>query len=175
MPAPLVGVIVAIVARHLRARISDITYVNVPDNIWSTCRFPRSENLMRIIEPPILIGAISIAFIASAETLLCATAVDQMHSGPRTKYDKELSAQGVGNAICGLLGVLPMTGVIVRSSANVDAGAVTRTSAILHGVWLLIFASLLPFTLTTFRSRRSPPCSSTPATSSPIRRSCRRC
>ena len=56
---------------------------------------------MRIIEWPVLIGAISIAFIASAETLLCATAVDQMHSGPRTKYDRELTAQGVGNTICG--------------------------------------------------------------------------
>jgi MFS superfamily sulfate permease-like transporter len=78
---------------------------------------------------------------------LCATAVDQMHRGPRTKYDRELAAQGVGNAICGLLGVLPMTGVIVRSSANVEAGAVTRASAILHGVWLLLFASALPFTL----------------------------
>ncbi len=108
---------------------------------------PRRPLLTRIIEAPILIGAISIAFIASAETLLCATAVDQMHSGPRTKYDKELTAQGVGNMICGLLGVLPMTGVIVRSSANVDAGAATRASAIFHGVWLLLFASVLPFTL----------------------------
>ena len=87
------------------------------------------------------------AFIASAETLLCASAVDQMHQGPRTKYDKELAAQGVGNALCGLLGVLPMTGVIVRSSANVEAGGKTRASAILHGVWLLLFAAVLPFTL----------------------------
>jgi MFS superfamily sulfate permease-like transporter len=102
---------------------------------------------MRLIEWPILIGAISIAFIASAETLLCATAVDQMHRGPRTKYDKELTAQGVGNTLCGVLGVLPMTGVIVRSSANVEAGAQTRASAVLHGVWLLMFASVLPFTL----------------------------
>ena len=102
---------------------------------------------MRIPEWPVLLGAISIAFIASAETLLCATAVDQMHSGPRTKYDRELSAQGVGNMICGLLGVLPMTGVIVRSGANVEAGAETRASAILHGVWLLLFVSALPFTL----------------------------
>ena len=62
--------------------LNDINYVNVPDNIWSVTIFPTPEKLMRIIEPPILIGAISIAFIASAETLLCATAVDQMHRGP---------------------------------------------------------------------------------------------
>jgi MFS superfamily sulfate permease-like transporter len=145
VPAPLV-VIVAIVAALLLG-LDAIKYVEVPDNIWSVAVLPTADRLLRITEPAILIGAISIAFIASAETLLCATAVDQMHAGPRTKYDKELSAQGVGNTICGLLGVLPMTGVIVRSSANVEAGAQTRASAILHGVWLLVFASLLPFAL----------------------------
>jgi MFS superfamily sulfate permease-like transporter len=146
VPAPLVGVVVAMLAAFLFG-LSDINYVNVPDNIWSTVAFPTTDNLLRIVEAPILIGAISIAFIASAETLLCATAVDQMHKGPRTKYDQELTAQGVGNTLCGLLGVLPMTGVIVRSSANVDAGAMTRSSAVLHGIWLLLFASAIPFTL----------------------------
>lgn len=73
--------------------------------------------------------------------------MDQLHRGPRTKYDKELAAQGVGNAICSTLGALPMTGVIVRSTANVEAGGKTRASAFLHGVWLLLFAAVLPFTL----------------------------
>ena len=139
--------------RHRRHRrggmlgFTDIKYVTVPDNIWSEVILPTPEKLMRITEWPVLLGAISIAFIASAETLLCATAVDQMHSGPRTKYDRELTAQGVGNTICGALGVLPMTGVIVRSGANVEAGAMTRASAIMHGLWLLLFVSALPFTL----------------------------
>ena len=83
------------------------------------------------------------ALIASAETLLCATAVDKMHGGQRTNYDRELMAQGVGNTICGLVGALPMTGVIVRSAANVQAGAKTRKSAMLHGVWLLVFVCFL--------------------------------
>jgi MFS superfamily sulfate permease-like transporter len=146
VPAPLVGVLVAVAAAVL-LRLDGINYVDVPDNIWDVAIYPTVDRLMRIFEAPILIGAISIAFIASAETLLCATAVDQMHRGPRTKYDKELAAQGVGNAICGVLGVLPMTGVIVRSSANVESGAQTRMSAIVHGIWLLIFVSVLPFTL----------------------------
>ena len=146
VPAPLVGVLVGMLAAAL-FKLDAIHYVQVPNNIWSVTVFPTTEKLMRLAEPSILISAISIAFIASAETLLCATAVDQMHRGPRTNYNRELAAQGVGNAICGFLGVLPMTGVIVRSSANVQAGAVTRASAILHGVWLLLFASALPFTL----------------------------
>lgn len=145
-PAPLVGAIVGIVAAQVLG-FADIKYVSVPDNIWSTTILPTTEKLMRITEWPVLLGAISIAFIASAETLLCATAVDQMHSGPRTKYDRELTAQGVGNTICGVLGVLPMTGVIVRSGANVEAGAQTRASAIMHGFWLLLFVSAIPFTL----------------------------
>jgi MFS superfamily sulfate permease-like transporter len=88
-----------------------------------------------------------LCFIASAETLLCATAVDRMHQGERTKYNQELFAQGVGNSICGLLGALPMTGVIVRSTANVQAGGKTRASAILHGAWILGLVALAPFIL----------------------------
>ena len=148
IPAPLVGVLVGMAAAWF-FKLADIKYVNVPDNIWTTVIFPTPDKIMTFFsDAHMVIGAVAIAFIASAETLLCATAVDQMHAGVRTKYDKELSAQGVGNALCGLLGALPMTGVIVRSGANVEAGAQTRASAILHGVWLFLFASLLPWTLT---------------------------
>ena len=63
------------------------------------------------------------------------------------RYDKELIAQGVGNVLCGVLSALPITGVIVRSSANIDAGARTRLATILHGVWILLFVCLLPHTL----------------------------
>ena len=100
-----------------------------------------------LLDPMVLTGALVIALVASAETLLCATAVDQLHSGVRTDYDKELTAQGLGNVLCGLIGALPMTGVIVRSSANVNSGAKTRWSAIMHGFWLLIFVAALPFVL----------------------------
>lgn len=152
LPGPLVAIFVAVGA----AALLQLKIKYIPDlltnpgdinNIWSVIQYPTLENLKHVIDSDVLVAAASVAFIASAETLLCASAVDQMHQGPRTKYDKELAAQGMGNAICGLLGVLPMTGVIVRSSANVDAGGQTRTSAILHGVWLLVFVAVLPFTL----------------------------
>ncbi len=145
LPAPLIAVVIAVIAAaYFKLKIN---YVIVPDNIWSVIQYPTLDSLTHVFETPILIAAVSVAFIASAETLLCASAVDQMHQGERTKYDKELTAQGVGNIICGLLGVLPMTGVIVRSSANIEAGAKTRASAIFHGLWLLLFAAVLPFTL----------------------------
>lgn len=152
LPGPLVGVLAAVVLANFFNL--DIKYIpdllKNPDdinNVWAVIQFPTLENLKMALDPTILMAAVSVAFIASAETLLCASAVDQMHQGPRTKYDKELAAQGVGNAICGMFGVLPMTGVIVRSSANVDAGGKTRASAILHGVWLVVFVAVLPFTL----------------------------
>ncbi|MFJ6212599.1 SulP family inorganic anion transporter [Streptomyces sp. NPDC092296] len=87
---------------------------------------------------------LAFALIASAESLFSAAAVDRLHDGPGTDYDRELMAQGIGNTVCGLLGALPMTAVIVRSSANVRAGARTRASRVLHGCWLLLFAALLP-------------------------------
>ncbi|MFJ8058917.1 SulP family inorganic anion transporter [Streptomyces sp. NPDC096142] len=92
-----------------------------------------------------LLGTIvAFTLIASAESLFSAAAVDRLHSGRRTEYNKELVAQGVGNALCGILGALPMTAVIVRSAANVQAGARTKASRVMHGVWLLLFAALLP-------------------------------
>ncbi|TQE37113.1 SulP family inorganic anion transporter [Streptomyces ipomoeae] len=114
------------------------------------------QGLLESIQPPSLgafgdladvamIGTIlAFTLIASAESLFSAAAVDRLHDGPRTEYDKELMAQGAGNTVCGLLGALPMTAVIVRSSANVQAGARTKASRVLHGVWLLLFAALLP-------------------------------
>ncbi|MCT9625441.1 bifunctional SulP family inorganic anion transporter/carbonic anhydrase [Pseudarthrobacter equi] len=87
-------------------------------------------------------AVLSMALIASIESLLSAVAVDKMHSGPRTNLNKELMGQGTANILSGALGGLPVTGVIVRSATNVEAGAKSRTSAILHGVWILIFSAL---------------------------------
>lgn len=84
-------------------------------------------------------AGIALAIVASAESLLCAVATDNLHSGARANLDRELFGQGLGNTISGLLGGLPITGVIVRSSANIAAGARTRWSATLHGVWMAVF------------------------------------
>ena len=146
LPAALVGIVCATVFANVNGL--EIQKLNVPQNMFSETTLPITAQWYGLLFDPIVItGAIVIAIVASAETLLCATAVDQLHSGERTNYDKELTAQGVGNVICGLLGALPMTGVIVRSSANVASGAKTRLSSILHGAWLLIFVAAFPFVL----------------------------
>ncbi|MGW0498846.1 SulP family inorganic anion transporter [Streptomyces sp. NPDC003007] len=108
---------------------------------------PGTEALGELAAPAIWGTIIAFALIASAESLFSAAAVDRLHDGPRTEYNKEMIAQGAGNTVCGLLGALPMTAVIVRSSANVAAGAKTKASRVLHGVWLLLFAAAIPWAL----------------------------
>ncbi|HUQ95372.1 MAG TPA: SulP family inorganic anion transporter, partial [Bryobacteraceae bacterium] len=70
-----------------------------------------------------------------------------MHNGPKANYNRELISQGIGNSLCGFLGSLPMTGVIVRSATNVAAGAQTRLSTMLHGFWLLALVVAVPWLL----------------------------
>ncbi len=146
LPAALVGILTATAFAALMRL--DVQMLDVPQNMFSEVTLPSGNWLQILLDPMVLTGAVVIAIVASAETLLCATAVDQMHTGVRTRYDKELSAQGIGNVLCGLIGALPMTGVIVRSTANINSGGKTRLSAILHGFWLLLFVAALPFLLT---------------------------
>lgn len=89
------------------------------------------------------LAVLTIALVASVESLLSAVAVDKMHTGPRANLNRELVGQGAANLASGALGGLPVTGVIVRSSTNVAFGARTRASAVLHGVWILLFVALL--------------------------------
>lgn len=146
IPPALVAVIIGTAASDFLQ--DGINEVLVPESLTQAITWPNA-GLPHDLDgwKGVLIAAASLALIASAETLLCASAVDAMHSGPRTKYDKELVAQGIGNMVCGVLGALPITGVIVRSSANVEAGAKTRLSAILHGGWLLLCVTAIPFAL----------------------------
>ncbi len=91
----------------------------------------------------VLVGVVTVALIASVESLLSAVAVDKMSKGGPSNFDRELVGQGAANTVSGILGGLPITGVIVRSSTNVAAGARTRASAVLHGGWVLLFTVLL--------------------------------
>lgn len=144
--AAIPGALLAVTAATIIAAVLrlPIEYVKVPENLSSVLTFPTWGILAMLQDPAVVVTAFAVAFVASAETLLSAAAVDRLARGVRTNYDRELTAQGVGNLLCGLVGALPMTGVIVRSSANVQAGARTRSSAMLHGVWLLAFVAAVP-------------------------------
>lgn len=99
----------------------------------------------QILNKEVWIVAFTIAIIASLETLLSIEAVDKLDPLKRNSpTNRELVAQGIGNMTSGLLGGLPMTSVIVRSSANANAGGRTRQSAILHGLWLLVALLAIP-------------------------------
>jgi MFS superfamily sulfate permease-like transporter len=142
LPAPLIAVLAGTLVAHFGGFA--IKFIDVPSNLADAISLPTSESMRLLWSWPVLGAALALALVASAETLLCAIAVDRLHTGPRTNFDRELRAQGIGNMVCGLMGALPMTGVIVRSSANIQAGATTRVSAILHGVWLLAFVIAMP-------------------------------
>ncbi|WP_433335416.1 SulP family inorganic anion transporter [Spirillospora sp. CA-294931] len=144
LPAPLAAVALATVAAL--ALGLDVKTVQV-SGLLDAVRPPDPSDLAALAQLGVIGTVVAFTLIASAESLFSASAVDRMHDGPRTHFDKELMAQGAGNTVCGLLGALPMTAVIVRSAANVQAGARTKASRVLHGLWLLLFAALLPSAL----------------------------
>ncbi|MFF1291691.1 MULTISPECIES: SulP family inorganic anion transporter [unclassified Streptomyces] len=141
LPGPLVAVGTATLATV----VLDLPVARVKvSGLMEAIQPPGGSDFGKLAEVGLLTTIVAFTLIASAESLFSAAAVDRLHDGPKTDYDKELMAQGAGNTLCGLLGALPMTAVIVRSAANVQAGARTKVSRVLHGVWLLLFAALLP-------------------------------
>lgn len=142
IPAALVAVILASLTAYIFH--FNINYIQVSPNFWADLKFIDLNVFKSITDINILIAALVITFIASAETLLTSTAIDKMSDKSKTDYNKEIIAQGLGNSLSGLIGGLPITGVIVRSVANINACAQSRLSTILHGFWILLFVSLFP-------------------------------
>jgi len=98
--------------------------------------------------PTIYMTGLTIALVASVESLLCAEATDKLDPYKRTtNLNRELRAQGIGNVVSGLIGGLPVTQVIVRSSTNIQSGGKTRAAAFIHGILLLICVALIPAVL----------------------------
>lgn len=115
------------------------------DNLNTFLSFFTIPDFTAISNPAVWTTALSIAVVASLETLLGIEAVDKIDPYRRvTPTNQELKAQGAGNILSGLLGGLPVTSVIVRSSANVSAGAKSKSAAVLHGLFLLAAVALVP-------------------------------
>jgi carbonic anhydrase len=142
IPAPLVAVVAATGVATLSGM--DVTTVHLPDNPLGGLTLPEIPGGGATA---IGLAVLTVALVASVESLLSAVAVDKMHTGPRSDLDRELIGQGAANAVSGALGGLPVTGVIVRSSTNVTAGARTRASSILHGVWIALSVLFLAHVL----------------------------
>jgi MFS superfamily sulfate permease-like transporter len=153
LPGPLVVVLTALGLNGLFVRyapglvIAPEHLVKVPmsrsvDEFLSNFHRPDFSQLRDL---QVYATALSLALIASIETLLSVEATDKLDPEKRvTSTNQELKAQGIGNIVSGLLGGLPVTQVIVRSSANIDAGAKTRRAAFIHGVLLLVCVTVIP-------------------------------
>lgn len=149
---PLVAVAVGIIFylvtqgnESLGIKASHLVSVPVPDNLDSFLGQFKFPNFAAITNPEIWIVGFTIALVASLETLLCVEATDKLDPDKNvTPTNRELLAQGTGNIISGLIGGLPITQVIVRSSANIQSGGKSKMSAIIHGFLLLISVILIP-------------------------------
>ncbi len=156
VPGALVAVVVGVILNELfkssgsALAISQEHLVNLPvadsfDSFLGQFTFPDYTAFANI---NVWIVAITIAVVASIETLLCIEASDKMDPLKRyTNTNKELVAQGTGNILSGLIGGLPMTSVIVRTSANINTGGRTKIATITHGVFLLVAVVSIPFIL----------------------------
>ena len=137
IPGPLVAVVLG-TAVSLVAKM-DVKRVDLPETLaFTQLKLPTEWGAF-------LVAVLTLAVIASIETLLCVEATDRLDPQKRiTPTNRELKAQGLGNIVSGLLGGLPVTQVIVRSSANITFGGRTKLSAILHGVLILVCVAAIP-------------------------------
>ncbi|MDT0555700.1 SulP family inorganic anion transporter [Patiriisocius hiemis] len=145
--AVVAGIVYYFVTRDTGLMLTQEHLVSVPvpesiSDLKAQLSFPNFEAITRT---DVIITAFTIALVASLETLLCVEATDKLDPQKRvTPTNRELLAQGTGNMISGLVGGLPITQVIVRSSANIQSGGKSKASAIIHGFFLLISVVTIP-------------------------------
>jgi MFS superfamily sulfate permease-like transporter len=156
IPGALVAVITCIVLNELFIKLGSSLVITkdhlvslpIPKSIEDFKQIIIVPNFSGFLNPDVWVVGLTIAIVASIETLLCIEAADRMDVLKRyTNTNIELKAQGIGNIVSALLGGLPMTSVVVRSSANCSAGAKSKLSSIIHGFLLLISVVTIPFLL----------------------------
>ncbi|MFI5185845.1 MAG: SulP family inorganic anion transporter [Chitinophagales bacterium] len=152
IPAPLLVVIIGTITNILFTNsasafsLKKTQLVNIPSNVFANISLPDLSKIFSNTE--IWKDGMMIALLATLETLLCIEAIDKLDKRNRiTPVNRELIAQGVGNMTCGLLGAIPITAVVVRGAANVDAGGRTKLSAFTHGLFLFLAVLFVPFLL----------------------------
>lgn len=156
VPGPLVVVAIGVIgnallswaAPTLQVQSTHLVQVPVANNLSDFVSFFSFPDFSAISNSLVWSAAVTIAIVASLESLLSVKAVDEIDPRRRTTdKNRELFAQGSGNILSGMIGGIPITSVIVRSSANVEANAESKLSSILHGIWLLLSVALIPVVL----------------------------
>lgn len=156
LPAPLLVVVLGITLNLLFATLENgfsissehLVTVPVSSSLGEFFGNFKRPDLAQVLNPAVYTTGLALALVASIETLLSVEATDNLDPEKRvTPTNKELKAQGLGNIVSGLLGGIPLTQVIVRSSANVDSGGRTRFASFVHGVLLLVCVAALPVLL----------------------------
>lgn len=117
----------------------NVKMVEIADDVFSHIGDGLLITHMPSMSLNIFLDGVVLGLVASAESMLSTSAVKELVPSSKVHYSKELFAQGIGNMVAGFMGALPITGVIVRTTANVDAGGKTKASTIMHGFWLLLF------------------------------------
>ncbi len=146
--AVIVGIFLSLFFSYINPDLAlkDTELVNIPSSLFANFAFPDFSKFFS--NSDIWKNGLIIGVVATLETLLSTEAIDKLDPHKRyTPVNRELIAQGIGNMTCGLLGGLPMTAVIVRGSANIDAGAKSKLSAFIHGLFLLFSILLVPSVL----------------------------
>lgn len=156
LPGALVAVITGILLNEvfkitgstLAIGTEHLVTLPVPKNAADFAALVTVPNFSGFLNPQVWIAGATIAIVASIETLLCIEASDRLDRQRRiTDTNLELRAQGIGNMVSSLIGGLPITSVVVRSSANANSGATSKISAIIHGILLLVCVLSIPFLL----------------------------
>ncbi len=156
VPAPLLIVFLATGINYLYTVINPayaltggfLVSIPVAASAGEFFSFFTTPDWSAVFNTQVLVIAVTLSLVASLESLLSIEAVDDLDPYQRvTPTNRELKAQGIGNIISGLIGGIPVTSVIVRSSANVNSGAKTKMSTIYHGTWLLLSVAFIPFLL----------------------------
>jgi len=153
IPAALVAVIVSVILNEIFLQSGSVLAIDkdhlvslpVPTSLEEFKTIIITPDFAAITNPKVWMVALTIAVVASIETLLCIEAADRMDAQKRyTDTNIELKAQGIGNIVSSLIGGLPMTSVVVRTSANNAAGAKSKMSTIIHGLFLLVSVLAIP-------------------------------
>ncbi len=146
VPGPLVAVVLGVAMGAWSGSLTAAHFVQLPKltgTLWAEL-FP-GPDWSGVFDQTVWTTALTMAVVASLETLLSVEAADKLDPQRRTTpKNRELMAQGVGNMVAGLLGALPVTQVIVRSSTNIQSGGRTKLSTMLHGLWILLALVLFP-------------------------------